>query len=70
MTIRNPIEWATDQLKLAGLVVGSASRAGVATDARGYIVVDEGLQTSVPGISARRSHNVCAAVKRIAMWAS
>jgi uncharacterized membrane protein len=29
MTIRNPIEWATDQIKLAGLVVGSASRAGV-----------------------------------------
>jgi len=28
MTIRNPIEWATDQLKLAGLAVGSASRAG------------------------------------------
>ena len=32
MTIRNPIEWATDQIKLAGLVVGSASRAGVATE--------------------------------------
>ena len=32
MTIRNPIEWATDQLKLAGSVVGSASRAGVGTD--------------------------------------
>jgi len=29
MTIRNPIEWATDQIRLAGLVVGSASRAGV-----------------------------------------
>ena len=29
MTIRNPIEWATDQIKLAGSVVGSASRAGV-----------------------------------------
>ena len=29
MTIRNPIEWATDQIKLAGLVVGSAGRAGV-----------------------------------------
>ncbi len=27
-------------------------RAGVATDARGYIVVDDGLQTSVPGIWA------------------
>jgi pyruvate/2-oxoglutarate dehydrogenase complex dihydrolipoamide dehydrogenase (E3) component len=27
-------------------------RAGVVTDARGYIVVDEGLQTSVPGIWA------------------
>src|SRR6516164_1732362 len=33
MTIRNPIEWATDQLKLASLVVGSASRAGVGTEA-------------------------------------
>ena len=29
MTIRNPIEWATDQLKLAGSVVGSAGRATV-----------------------------------------
>ena len=32
MTIRNPIEWATDQLKLTGLVVGAAGRAGVATE--------------------------------------
>ena len=32
MTIRNPIEWATDQIKLVGLVVGSASRAGVGTE--------------------------------------
>src|SRR5438876_582423 len=32
MTIRNPIEWATDQFKLAGLVVGSASRAGIGTE--------------------------------------
>jgi uncharacterized membrane protein len=32
MTIRNPIEWATDQIRLAGLVVGSASRAGVGTE--------------------------------------
>ena len=32
MTIRNPIEWATDQFKLAGLVVGSASRAGTGTE--------------------------------------
>jgi uncharacterized membrane protein len=32
MTIRNPIEWATDQFRLAGFVVGSASRAGVAID--------------------------------------
>jgi uncharacterized membrane protein len=30
MTIRNPIEWATDQLRLAGSVVGSVGRAGVA----------------------------------------
>jgi len=30
MTIRNPIEWATDQLKLAGSVVGSAGRATAA----------------------------------------
>ena len=28
MTIRNPIEWATDQFKLAGWAIGSASRAG------------------------------------------
>src|SRR5215471_11799979 len=33
MTIRNAIEWATDQLKLAGLAVGSASRAGVGAEA-------------------------------------
>jgi uncharacterized membrane protein len=32
MTIRNPIEWATDQLRLAGSVVGSASRPGLAID--------------------------------------
>jgi uncharacterized membrane protein len=32
VTIRNPIEWATDQLKLASLVVGSASRAGVGAE--------------------------------------
>ncbi len=30
MTIRNPIEWTTDQLRLAGSVLGSASRAGIA----------------------------------------
>jgi uncharacterized membrane protein len=42
MTIRNPIEWATDQLKLAGLAVGSASRAGVG--------VEEGLEAPLPGI--------------------
>jgi uncharacterized membrane protein len=33
VTIRNPIEWATDQLKLAGLAVVSASRAGTGTEA-------------------------------------
>ena len=33
MTIRNPIEWASDQFKLVGLVVGSASRAGIGTEA-------------------------------------
>jgi uncharacterized membrane protein len=33
MTIRNPIEWASDQFKLAGLVVGSASRAGIGAEA-------------------------------------
>ncbi len=33
MTIRNPIEWASDQFKLAGLVVGSASRAGIGGEA-------------------------------------
>jgi uncharacterized membrane protein len=32
MTIRNPIEWASDQFKFAGLVVGSASRAGIGTE--------------------------------------
>jgi uncharacterized membrane protein len=32
MTIRNPIEWATDQVRLAGSVVGSASRPGLAID--------------------------------------
>jgi uncharacterized membrane protein len=32
MTIRNPIEWTTDQLRLAGLVVGSASRAGIGSE--------------------------------------
>jgi uncharacterized membrane protein len=32
MTIRNPIEWATDQIKFAGLVVGSASRVGVGAE--------------------------------------
>jgi uncharacterized membrane protein len=42
MTIRNPIEWATDQLKLAGLVVGSASRAGVGTE--------EGPDTPLPEV--------------------
>jgi uncharacterized membrane protein len=42
MTIRNPIEWATDQIKLAGSVVGSASRAGVGTG--------EGLDTPLPEV--------------------
>jgi uncharacterized membrane protein len=32
MTIRNPIEWATDQLKLAGSVVGSTTRAGIGAE--------------------------------------
>ena len=32
MTIRNPIEWATDQFKLAGWAIGSASRAGIAAE--------------------------------------
>jgi uncharacterized membrane protein len=32
MTIRNPIEWATDQFKLAGSAIGSASRAGIRVD--------------------------------------
>jgi uncharacterized membrane protein len=45
MTIRNPIEWATDQLKLAGQVVGSASRAGVAT---------EGIDIRLPEVRAIR----------------
>jgi uncharacterized membrane protein len=42
MTIRNPIEWATDQIKLAGLVVGSASRAGVG--------IEENLTPTLPEI--------------------
>jgi uncharacterized membrane protein len=42
MTIRNPIEWATDQIKLAGLVVGSASRAGVG--------IEEGLEPTLPEV--------------------
>jgi uncharacterized membrane protein len=42
MTIRNPIEWATDQIKLAGLVVGSASRAGVR--------IEENLAPTLPKI--------------------
>jgi uncharacterized membrane protein len=42
MTIRNPIEWATDQIKLAGLVVGSASRAGVG--------IEENLTPALPEI--------------------
>src|SRR6516165_6097182 len=42
MAIRNPIEWATDQLKLAGLVVGSASRAGVGAE--------EGSDTPLPEV--------------------
>jgi len=46
MTIRNPIEWATDQLKLAGMVVGSASRAGVAT---------EDLDTRLPEVRSIRT---------------
>ena len=32
MTIRNPIEWATDQFKLAGSAIGSASRAGIGAE--------------------------------------
>ena len=45
MTIRNPIEWATDQLKFAGQVVGSASRAGIAS---------EDLDTRLPEVSSIR----------------
>jgi uncharacterized membrane protein len=41
MTIRNPIEWATDQLKLAGSVVGSVSRAGVAGEEDLYAPLPE-----------------------------
>jgi len=42
MTIRNPIEWATDQIKLAGLVVGSASRAGIG--------IEESRDTALPEV--------------------
>ena len=45
MTIRNPIEWATDQLKFAGQIVGSAGRAGIAT---------EDLDTRLPEVSSIR----------------
>jgi uncharacterized membrane protein len=41
MTIRNPIEWATDQLRLAGSVVGSASRAGLAVDRDHHTSIQE-----------------------------
>jgi uncharacterized membrane protein len=42
MTIRNPIEWASDQFRLAGLVVGSASRAGIGAEV--------GLETPLPEV--------------------
>jgi uncharacterized membrane protein len=42
MTIRNPIEWATDQIKLAGWAVGSASRAGV--------VAEQDLEAALPEV--------------------
>ena len=42
MTIRNPIEWATDQIKLAGWAVGSASRAGIAAE--------QDLETALPEV--------------------
>src|SRR5215813_1711674 len=42
MTIRNPIEWATDQVKLAGLVLGSASRAGAG--------IEDDLQAGLPEV--------------------
>src|SRR6266478_1861263 len=42
MTIRNPIEWATDQIKLAGWAVGSASRAGVGAE--------QGLEAALPEV--------------------
>ena len=42
MTIRNPIEWATDQLRLASSVVGSAGRAGIA--------IEQDLGASAPEI--------------------
>src|SRR5215471_18870056 len=37
-----PIEWATDQIRLAGLVVGSASRAGIG--------IEESRKTVLPEI--------------------
>ena len=42
MTIRNPLEWASDQVRLAGSIVGSASRVGIA--------IDPDLDTSPPQI--------------------
>src|SRR5271169_2207175 len=55
MTIQNPIEWATDQLKLAGLVVGSASRAGVVT---------EDLDTRLPEVRSIRIADLGEALAR------
>ncbi len=41
MTIRNPIEWATDQFKLAGSAIGSATRAGIGAEEDLEAVVPE-----------------------------
>ena len=50
MTIRNPIEWATDQLKLAGSVVGSVGRAGVADEQDLYTSPPEVRRIAIPDL--------------------
>jgi uncharacterized membrane protein len=56
MTIRNPIEWATDQLKLAGLAVGSASRVGIGGE--------EDLAAPVPEVRKIGIHDLREALTR------
>src|SRR4029077_3971410 len=50
MTIRTPIEWATDQVKLAGLVLGSASRAGAGVEESGQQASMEVRRLTIAGL--------------------